>query len=446
MRRIDQSTRISVGIYGMIFLMMFVFNRMALFIFDDFLYLYSFADKTRIHSVAQIFPSMATHIQSMNGRTIAHFLVQLFLLLPMWVFDLVNAGMFVLMIWSCCAMAGIKMRRSNLLCTAVFCAFWVYTPVFGQVILWQDGASSYLWASSIGFALLYLTARECLFEPCVRTIPAKVGFLILSILAGGYLEATSAGVLCGMFLLTGMGIVLRKRSLGWHVPAGLAVAFLGFVSMFLSPGEMKHKPGMGFTRVTFTKTVIDVTQVLSKYAILVYLFVGMLVLALLGRANRRRILLAIALFASALAANYIHVFADHYPPRSSMGMVSLLICANAVILRSVMEETKYMASAVVAAVFAVVTFFPKFLIGFQDISLTYVQMRNNETAIAQALAEGHTTVAIPDVTFKSEYSIRFGADYIKEDPAQWPNTDMAKYYGIDVIVGIPQTEQEEVGG
>ena len=195
MRKIDQSAKLSAGIYAGIFLLMFVFNRMTLYLFDDFLYLYSFADKTRITSIAQIFPSMAAHIQTMNGRTMAHFLVQLFMLLPMWVFDLVNAGMFLLLIWGICALAGMERKRSNLLTAAVFCAIWVYAPAFGQVVLWQDGATSYLWASSLGLVLLYLTAQDCLYDRGIKSPWGKMGFLALSFLTGGYLEPTSAGVL-----------------------------------------------------------------------------------------------------------------------------------------------------------------------------------------------------------------------------------------------------------
>lgn len=37
MRKIDQSAKLSAGIYAGVFLLMFVFNRMTLYLFDDFL-------------------------------------------------------------------------------------------------------------------------------------------------------------------------------------------------------------------------------------------------------------------------------------------------------------------------------------------------------------------------------------------------------------------------
>ena len=73
------------------FAMMLLCNHWTDLIADDYRYCFSYADDTRIESVAQIFPSMAAHRQSMNGRVVPHFLVQLFLMLPKGIFDVVNA-------------------------------------------------------------------------------------------------------------------------------------------------------------------------------------------------------------------------------------------------------------------------------------------------------------------------------------------------------------------
>lgn len=442
MRKIDQSAKLSAGIYAGIFLLMFVFNRMTLYLFDDFLYLYSFADKTRITSIAQIFPSMAAHIQTMNGRTMAHFLVQLFMLLPMWVFDLVNAGMFLLLIWGICALAGMERKRSNLLTATVFCAIWVYAPAFGQVVLWQDGATSYLWASSLGLVLLYLTAQDCLYDRGIKSPWGKMGFLALSFLTGGYLEPTSAGVLVAMTLLVGVGLFIRRKKIGGYIWAGLALAALGFLSMFLSPAEFRNKAGDALTRVMLMKQIIFTTEFLKNYSVPLLVFVGSLVICILAKTDLRQILLGVILFIGALAANYIHIFAYYYPPRSAMGMVSLLLCADAVLLRAILDDHKYLATAAVTAAIMIVSFVPEFFVGFQDIALTYVRMRNNERAIHQCADEGREVAEIKDLSPESKYSPGYGLIYVQTDPDKWPNTDMARYYGVEAIVGIPSSPKE----
>lgn len=65
---------------------------------DDYSYSFSFADYRRIESVGDIVESMAAHRETINGRIIAHSMVQLFLLLPKAVFNTVNglaAALFV---------------------------------------------------------------------------------------------------------------------------------------------------------------------------------------------------------------------------------------------------------------------------------------------------------------------------------------------------------------
>lgn len=62
---------------------------------DDFAYNFSFATGERIASFADIFPSLASHAHSMNGRLVAHFFVHLFTLFPTVVFDIVNSVVFI---------------------------------------------------------------------------------------------------------------------------------------------------------------------------------------------------------------------------------------------------------------------------------------------------------------------------------------------------------------
>ena len=72
---------------GFVFAVIFFCTHETDLVADDYRYCFSYADNSRVESVAQIFPSMAAHRHSMNGRVIAHFLVQVFLLLPKIVFD-----------------------------------------------------------------------------------------------------------------------------------------------------------------------------------------------------------------------------------------------------------------------------------------------------------------------------------------------------------------------
>ena len=133
-----------------IFLLMLGCNLLTPHIADDFGYMFSLADGSRIEHLSQIIPSMADHAKSTNGRLSAHSLVQLSMLFPAWVFDVVNALMCVGLVWGIEGLSRGEQKRSPLLAAALLCGIWFFLPAFGQVMLWQDGAINYLW--SICFA------------------------------------------------------------------------------------------------------------------------------------------------------------------------------------------------------------------------------------------------------------------------------------------------------
>lgn len=57
-----------------IFLIMLIANILTEKCADDFLYSYNLATNERLASFWEIFPSIATHYKTMNGRVFAHFM------------------------------------------------------------------------------------------------------------------------------------------------------------------------------------------------------------------------------------------------------------------------------------------------------------------------------------------------------------------------------------
>ena len=93
--RINQSkVTFAICIIAMTVIMI-VCNLLTNLIVDDFTYKFSFADGTRITGFFQIPGSIIRHHQIMNGRFVAHFLVQVMLLLPDALARIINALMFV---------------------------------------------------------------------------------------------------------------------------------------------------------------------------------------------------------------------------------------------------------------------------------------------------------------------------------------------------------------
>ena len=138
------------GIFGIMFLL----NHYTFYAADDYSYMNSFATHKKIQTVWDIFPSMYAHAKGMNGRLVAHFFVQLFLLLPSGIFDVVNAVIFTMLILILYRYLFWNKKRNALALVSIFGLVWYFAPAFGQTMLWLDGSCNYLWGCT--FSLYYL--------------------------------------------------------------------------------------------------------------------------------------------------------------------------------------------------------------------------------------------------------------------------------------------------
>ncbi len=154
LQRINTSKKLLTVACVFLFLFIFVLNCLTPYIADDFTYHYSFYDGTRIQAVSDIFLSMYGHAFKTNGRVIAHWFEQFFMLFPKVVFNLCNSCVYVALMYLLYRIANYHKQRNLLLFLIVCGMFWYYLPAFGEVALWQDGSVNYIWALLGG--VLYL--------------------------------------------------------------------------------------------------------------------------------------------------------------------------------------------------------------------------------------------------------------------------------------------------
>lgn len=436
MKHFNQSKSLSIAIYTCCFIFLFLCNCMTLFILDDYTYMFSFADHERITRISQIIPSMIAHAQTMNGRLVAHTLVQIFALVPTWLFDLVNAGVFVLQIALIVRIGCGKGSRSNLLTLAVFCAIWLYEPNFSHVNLWQDGAVNYLW--SIIFGLLYLLPYidDFLFDAPLASKPKQLLFLVVAFLTGAYSETVSSAVIFMAALLLLLSFFLHKRKLRPYLLTGILIAFIGYVTIYLAPAQWMNKSA-GTSVKLLLVNFVHAVEMYASFGILVISYVVLTILCIAQNRRKKRILLAGVFFAGSLAANFIMVLALYYSGRSAVGAFILLLCANVILLQELMQSDRYREACVCALAVLVLAAFPAVCSGTLDIASTYTEMKANEIYICQSRDQGVMDVSIPNVTSDTKYGIAYEALSLdSQDPTSWMNQVMARFYGVDTILGI----------
>lgn len=439
LKKLNRSAKVSILLYAAIFAYLLLCNMLTAKQVDDFMYLYSFAQPDqRITSVGQIFPSLYAHLFTMNGRMVAHFFAQLFLMLPDMVFDVVNAAVFTLQIALVYQLTRGKQERNNLILLSVFAAVWLYEPAFGQVNLWLDGACNYLWA--ITFCLVFIKpfVEFYLLDKRVSGIAGTAGFLLISLLAGAFSENTSLGFIGIAMLLTALNLFWQKKKGNGIYIASIAVSCVGYVSMYLAPAQWRAKAaavGLG----TLLRNLSVSFDMFNLIGVLMAAFLVLLILNISLKADKKQILLAAAFFAGCLASHFIMLAASYHAHRSVAGTMIMLLLADGVLIYNVWNSKQYQILTVCALAVMLLGLPGKMLSGFVDVYSTFAATKQNEAYICEQRDAGVMDISVPVVVGRGQYSAMFDLKYLdEEDVTTWPNYHMARYYGVNSLIGVSE--------
>lgn len=438
--KLNQSSKVAVAIYLAVFAFLFICNGLTLYMGDDYSYRFCFTDGRLIENASQIIHSMRGHRYNMNGRLVAHALVQLLGMAPLWFFDILNAGMFTGLIALIMKIShGTSCPRNNLLLLAVFGALWLFMPVFGQVCLWQDGSINYLWSIVIGLLYIAPYIQFYLSGGVIKSSVQKCLFLCLAFGAGAYSETVSAAVTFMAAMLLVLGCWERKEKLPHFYLAALVVAFLGYLSIYTAPAQWRAKASGGGFAQLWENFLLASGMYWRLLGVLLIAFGVLLVLSLLVKTEKKTLILALVFFAGSLAANYILIFASWYIDRSAVGAFVFLLTADVVLLVPLLyKKNCQMFANVVLAVLLLATI-PKLLTGTVDVYDTYLEFRANEELICQSKEQGIMDIEIPMAVSETKYSQNFGPGVFYLDVTSsrnWPNVDMARYYGIASLTAV----------
>ena len=433
LERFNRSRAAAVLVLAGIFLLLFFCTHETDLIADDYRYCFSYADDSRMKSIAQIFPSMAAHRQTMNGRVVPHFLVQLFLLLPKGVFDLVNAAVFTALVWLIGFTAGRGTRPNALLLLCVFGCLWLLQPDFGQVFLWLTGSINYLWCGVLCLLWLlpwtgyYLTGRS----PSKLT---RIASVLFSFPIGAYSENGTVAMVAMALLFLLLLWLERKQTPPLWMLLSLAVMLVGFLTMMLAPAESANKSAEMRMEVLFANFLENAAYYLRFWPLLLS-FALLYRLAWKKAVERRLRLLSLVYVFGSIAGHFVLTFAMYTAGRSTYIGLILLLTANALLFVPLWETEHKRTLAALGALCLLLTVW-KVTVGVRDIRRTHGLLQYNEEFIAACAAAGERSVEVYRPYAGTSWSALEGLAYLNtEDPDDWPNVYMAKYYGVDRIIG-----------
>lgn len=420
-----------------IFIIMLVFNKYTYYVADDFSYMNSFDGTGRIKNVFDIFPSMYAHAFSMNGRLVAHFFVQLFLIFPPFVFDFVNAGMFLLLVLILYKYCFWEKQVNVLIVLGIFSTIWYFVPAFGQTMLWTDGSCNYLWGIVVVMGYLYpyvaLTKQKIVMKNSVQ----KIFYVAAGVLVGDYLETASLGAIFISMMCLGLyKITMRKKIPLWAIGGWIGMG-VGFLLMMIAPGTLKNKVATLEIK-TYGENFLNALDMYKRY--LLWLFLLYLAFFVVAIMNNYRDNLAVSFFffTASMLTNFMHCVATYYPERNMLSSTIFLIVAILLLVKEIYD--KVYGIFVTCLVWVILVFASgQFFYGGYDIYETYNQCMQREYLVEEAKEMGETELALPVIVASTKYSAHYGvSDLNIENNHDWPNVSMAKYYEVESIIGIVQ--------
>ena len=250
----------------------FLAYRMPSFV-DDYQHQTSFADGSRIVSVTQIFPSVATYYMTWGGRAISMFFIQLMLMLPKMVFVVVNALIYIAVanvIHQYALVFHNKMAKEKAAAgrlseakddsnkwariveiSAIYLMLWFFMPDFSEVITWITGTVTYLWTNLIIliFGLMYYKAycnvsssrdnvgHEAANQNTSNVILSSIIYIVLGFLSGLSNEAGACTILFALMLFF-IYMVYNKHRIEIYQILGAISCAVGAAFLILAPGNV----------------------------------------------------------------------------------------------------------------------------------------------------------------------------------------------------------------
>ena len=436
--------KLLIWAFILLFFLFFSLSFLTPMLADDYSYSFSYADRSRISSLSDIISSLEAHRNDMNGRMAAHFFAHLFLMLPKIIFCLANSlvvlGIFYLIYLT---LPGTDYRQKFIIMLIVFFLVWLYTPVFGQVFLWLDGACNYAWAFFFIYAFIFPYCRAYLFNLSASPFGrlGKLIFLPLAFLAGSYSEGASFGMLFTAFCFL-LCLWHRDKKLPRFLLLALFAAALGYLYLMTAPSEWSGRTG-SFSIEVIAKNIKRMISAPQETMMPLFSLYAVLLTACICFKRRRELIISsVILFLGAWASIALFAAALYFPWRSLLMMAMLLVISCALML-SELCEAGFRPYLPMTAALAGSLFIFQFALGLGDIANVYSQYIQREAAIEAAIENGETQVWLRTYEADTKYSGAYLLADIYEDCWSWPNYDLAAYYGIDEVYALPSEAAQD---
>lgn len=426
-------------IIGLTFWIAFLYNMLSPYATDDYAYMFSAVTGDRITGILQILPSLWDDYLHIHGRIVPHFFLQLFMIGPKWIFNLANAGVFTYMIWLVLTIGEKKGKFNFLLWLAVLIALWSYLPAYGQVFLWMSGSVNYCWA--FVFALLFIRFYIRLYQNPDEIINAKqmAGLCIYGLFFGAYSELVSFPTVFTGFVLLCL-VMYEKHSIKyyWQYLLPIVFAAAGYLTMLLSPAQQSRQAD-DVSVGAVIKRFISVFEVYyDAFDTLLITWAVLLAISVCYKINKKQLIISVSFMLISILSMSLLSVTSYTASRHYAINAFFIITAIVVLMKAGLEKDSVRCTAYCICAYVIMSNIWCLWEGTYDIYSVYQQQNQREVYIYSEKNSGNDGVLyVPMITSETKYSCKYDLIDLQTDSTYaWPNSAIAKYYGIQEIYGI----------
>ena len=416
-----------------IFLVIFYFNAMTPLNADDFTY--SVFQGAKIDSIGDIVRSQYAHYFRWGGRTVVHFIAQLFLLAGKSVFNIANSLMYLFFVFIVYYMINGFKKRNVPLFLLINLAFWIFNPVFGETIFWLTGSCNYLWGTSISLTFL-LPFRLYYDKQFTYSNKIFIPYMMFFGLLGGWCNENGSGAVFLFALSLTVYFLLNKIKVPLWCYVGLLFNLIGFALMVLAPGNSVRSLLLQEEPAFFLKMsnrFIHCTDILKEnYLYLLIISFMLFTLLIVFKVDKKKIIFAGISFCSAILCNYAMVLSPTYPQRASFGVLTMLIISIGICISFI--EARWFSTVVKLSLSTALVFFALSLpLALYDVHLIKTNFDGRIEYIKTQKSEGNKNLTVTIIKKRTKYNGIIND--ITDDKDHWINKDCALYYGLESITG-----------
>lgn len=425
----ETGKKIILLIFACVFVAALAMNFMTPLVSDDFAFSFDISGK-RISNFEDIFNALKYHRQNTNGRVLSHFFVYLFLLMPKWVFNIVNATFTVITLYLFYRFVKSPTQKENLWITILLvCGLWSFAPAFGDTSLWLTGSCNYMWGLLLDLLFVYPYFRSYTDGKLDYfnnlNVVRKILFSILAFAVGIYSENGSVTTIALSLLLL-VFLFIENKEINFEACLYIAIAVIGFAFLLFAPATSDR------TNLNIFGNLQVILEFVKKYCLALFVvYALLLVMCILKKADKKVIIASLLIIFSGLISFSLFIVAVYVPARGFMIATAYEVLAVVLLAREVIKLQGVKLIMPIVAV-GVLFFGYKATIGGWDIISSYRQSLERNASISMATEKGMNTVELKQYRSSTRYSAIFG-ERLYED---WYNDCIATYYGFEKVIPI----------